>query len=134
MPHTPPTQEGVPLATEQALSQAPQLLRSSCTGMQLPPHTEYSESAQVSELQVPPMHATPPVQTMPHPPQLNVSCVRSAHVSAHSTWPDGQVQTPLRQLWSGAQGGQLHTPPTQLEPLGQALPQAPQLLAFLCKG
>ena len=55
-----------------------------------------------------------PEQVVPHAPQLPSSLVRSTHFPAHAVWPAGHE----------------HTPFAQAPPVGQAVPQAPQLAAL----
>jgi hypothetical protein len=61
-------------------------------------------------------------QTMPQPPQLAGSFVRSEHCAPPMRPPRG---LPLQRTWGGAQ---VQVPFTQLSPVAQAFPQEPQLL------
>ena len=94
----------------QALPAPPQFSGSRVMSTQRPP-LDTSGGAQV---QTPEVHVPPP-QPRPHSPQLASSLERSAQVSPQATSPAPQT----------------HAPAAQSEPLGQLLPQAPQLSGSL---
>lgn len=83
---------------------------------QTPPQA-VSPAMQVRVLrQVPPMHAWPVEQALPHEPQLAASVLVSTQAAPQRVCPIGQ-------------SGGRHAPPLQLSPIAQALPQAPQFMA-----
>jgi hypothetical protein len=63
------------------------------------------------QIQTPSIHDFPPVQTLPHSPQLLLSDIVLTHWPSHSVVSNGQVQT---SCW-------------QVRPPLQAMPQPPQL-------
>jgi hypothetical protein len=75
-------------------------------------HTPPQSIAPAGQRHAPTWQDLPPVQTVPHPPQLMGSDLVSTHVPAQL------VSVP-----------QLHAPPVQLSPAGQTLPQVPQFFA-----
>jgi hypothetical protein len=111
----------VALGAAQTRPQAPQLLGLFVRFVSQPSAGLLLQSAkpklQLAIAQVPPEHtmvALGAAQTRPQAPQLLTSVPVFTQVPLHTTWPGGHcvVQVPL----------------TQLVPLGQAWPQAPQLL------
>ena len=75
-------------------------------------HTPPQSIAPAGHRHAPAPHDLPPVQTLPHPPQLMGSVLVSTHAVPH------RVSVP-----------QLHAPAVQLSPAGQTLPQLPQFFA-----
>ena len=98
----------LPLA--QIVLQAPQLFGSDSVSTHTPPQ----ETRPFRQVQAPITHEVPPVHAVPHPPQLLLSLWAFTQELPQGLRPTGQI-TP-------------HTPAVQSCPLGQTLPQAPQLL------
>jgi hypothetical protein len=105
--------------TAQALPQAPQLLRSCISSIQMPAH---KVSCGAQKLHLPPWQCVPPPHLVPHAPQLFESTVRSAHAAIGTAVVAAQSATV-----SEPTGAQAHAPFVQAAPGGQTLPQVPQL-------
>lgn len=124
-----PPQQLWPVLQANIGPQPPQLLALLRVSMQLPPHGVWPVGQVVTHrpaeqncpvgqvapaLQVHcPLEQVPLAQWIPQVPQLAASLARLVHTLPQTLWPLGQVQTPL----------------TQVAPLGQAWPQAPQFAA-----
>jgi hypothetical protein len=67
---------------------------------------------------MPAVHAIPPPQRMPHPPQLFESVCSLTHAPPHSVWPAVQFA--------------MHVPAEHTRPAPHAMPHAPQLFGSLC--
>ena len=99
--HTPPPQ---------STPQAPQFSGSDLVST----HWPLQPVRGAAHTQVPLTHSWPSAHWLPHPPQLSGSFWVSAQAPPHWVVPRGHIPA-------------MHCPPAQTSPMGQPLPQAPQL-------
>jgi len=79
------------------LPQVPQFALSVCVSTHAPPHDLVPVGHDVAVVHAPPMHSRPPVQFVPHAPQLFGSVLRSTHPPPkppHAVVPGRQEQMP----------------------------------------
>jgi hypothetical protein len=111
-------------APEQIWPQNPQLVLSLVRSTQEFPQRA-SPDPHAAE-QVPRLHTSPPVQRLPHEPQLAPLDWRLTHALPPPPGPPIVMQ-------AVSPAGHMHEPPMQGAPVGQAFPQLPQLAFDVCR-